>query len=37
MNYLDGTNHINGKGVQLQSPTPIMAPGRIIVITMTTQ
>ena len=37
MNYLDGTNQISGNGVQLQSPAPIMAPSRIIVITMTTQ
>ena len=27
--YFDGTNPLTGKGIQLRSPTPIMAPGNI--------
>ena len=28
--YFDGTNRITWKGIQLRSPTPIMAPDRIL-------
>ena len=32
--YFDGTNPISGQGIPLRSPTPIMAPGPMMNITI---